>query len=128
MNSKRMRSPRAQTDARDLVNALVKLYEDNASTLTPDPLYSAFYAFASACIAAHRSLVAVRTHEARLTRSKRAATGASKASLSPRTDATIWSPPTTAARCNAVLPARQTQRDRGRRPGELRSSHRRIRA
>lgn len=32
-----------QTDARDLVNALVKLYEDNASTLTPDPVYTAFY-------------------------------------------------------------------------------------
>jgi STE24 endopeptidase len=26
-----------------LVEALVKLYEDNASTLTPDPIYSAFY-------------------------------------------------------------------------------------
>jgi len=33
----------SQTDAQDLVNALVKLYEDNASTLTPDPLYTAFY-------------------------------------------------------------------------------------
>ncbi|MGY6160523.1 M48 family metallopeptidase [Paraburkholderia strydomiana] len=32
-----------QTRAQDLVNALVKLYEDNASTLTPDPLYTAFY-------------------------------------------------------------------------------------
>ncbi|MFC0398692.1 M48 family metallopeptidase [Paraburkholderia rhizosphaerae] len=32
-----------QTDAKDLVSALVKLYEDNASTLTPDPLYTAFY-------------------------------------------------------------------------------------
>jgi len=32
-----------QTAASDLVNALVKLYQDNASTLTPDPLYSAFY-------------------------------------------------------------------------------------
>ncbi|MCC8395035.1 M48 family metallopeptidase [Paraburkholderia sp. MMS20-SJTR3] len=32
-----------QTDAQDLVNALVKLYEDNASTLTPDPLYTSFY-------------------------------------------------------------------------------------
>ena len=31
------------TDPQDLVAALVKLYEDNASTLTPDPLYSAFY-------------------------------------------------------------------------------------
>jgi STE24 endopeptidase len=31
------------TDANDLVAALVKLYEDNASTLTPDPLHSAFY-------------------------------------------------------------------------------------
>ena len=31
------------TDARDLVSALVKMYEDNASTLTPDPLHSAFY-------------------------------------------------------------------------------------
>ncbi|HZT63325.1 MAG TPA: M48 family metallopeptidase [Burkholderiales bacterium] len=30
-------------DARDLVRALVKLYEDNAATLTPDPLHSAFY-------------------------------------------------------------------------------------
>jgi STE24 endopeptidase len=27
----------------DLVKALVKLYEDNASTLTPDPIHSAFY-------------------------------------------------------------------------------------
>jgi STE24 endopeptidase len=32
-----------QTDAGDLVNALVKLYQDNAATLTPDPLYSRFY-------------------------------------------------------------------------------------
>jgi STE24 endopeptidase len=31
------------TDHRDLVSALVKMYEDNASTLTPDPLHSAFY-------------------------------------------------------------------------------------
>lgn len=31
------------TNAQDLVSALVKLYEDNAATLTPDPLYSAFY-------------------------------------------------------------------------------------
>jgi STE24 endopeptidase len=27
----------------DLVHALVKLYQDNAATLTPDPLHSAFY-------------------------------------------------------------------------------------
>lgn len=33
----------SHTDARDLVTALVKMYEDNASTLTPDPLHSAFY-------------------------------------------------------------------------------------
>ncbi|CAB3781398.1 M48 family metallopeptidase [Pararobbsia alpina] len=32
-----------QTRAEDLVSALVKLYQDNASTLTPDPLYTAFY-------------------------------------------------------------------------------------
>ncbi len=32
-----------QTQARDLIQALVKLYRDNASTLTPDPLYSAFH-------------------------------------------------------------------------------------
>lgn len=32
-----------QTDKNDLVNALVKLYQDNAATLTPDPLYSKFY-------------------------------------------------------------------------------------
>jgi STE24 endopeptidase len=31
------------SDARDLVSALVKMYEDNASTLTPDPIHSAFY-------------------------------------------------------------------------------------
>jgi STE24 endopeptidase len=29
--------------ASDLVEALVKLYKDNAATLTPDPLHSAFY-------------------------------------------------------------------------------------
>ncbi|MCM8594533.1 M48 family metallopeptidase [Accumulibacter sp.] len=33
----------AQTSADDLVSALVKLYEDNATTLTPDPVYSLFY-------------------------------------------------------------------------------------
>ena len=32
-----------QTDAKHLINALVGLYRENASTLTPDPLYSAFY-------------------------------------------------------------------------------------
>ena len=30
-------------NASDLIKALVKLYRDNASTLTPDPLHSAFY-------------------------------------------------------------------------------------
>src|SRR5678816_1937044 len=30
-------------DARQLAEALVKLYRDNATTLTPDPLHSAFY-------------------------------------------------------------------------------------
>ncbi|MBL8480891.1 MAG: M48 family metallopeptidase [Rhodocyclaceae bacterium] len=33
----------SNASARALVAALVKLYRDNASTLTPDPLYSAFY-------------------------------------------------------------------------------------
>jgi STE24 endopeptidase len=33
----------AQTNGRDLKNALLKLYEDNASTLTPDPLFVKFY-------------------------------------------------------------------------------------
>ena len=33
----------AQTQAADLASALLKLYEDNASTLTPDPLYVRFY-------------------------------------------------------------------------------------
>lgn len=32
-----------QTGAGYLISALVKLYRDNASTLTPDPLYSAFH-------------------------------------------------------------------------------------
>ncbi|GAB4397459.1 MAG: M48 family metallopeptidase [Rhodoferax sp.] len=33
----------AQTSADDLASALLKLYEDNAATLTPDPLYVQFY-------------------------------------------------------------------------------------
>ena len=33
----------AQTSGSDLSNALLKLYEDNASTLTPDPVYVRFY-------------------------------------------------------------------------------------
>jgi STE24 endopeptidase len=33
----------AQTNANDLSSALVKLYQDNAKTLTPDPLYATFY-------------------------------------------------------------------------------------
>ena len=32
-----------QSSAADLVRALVKLYKENAATLTPDPLHSAFY-------------------------------------------------------------------------------------
>ncbi|MCB1802007.1 MAG: M48 family metallopeptidase [Gammaproteobacteria bacterium] len=32
-----------QTDPRHLISGLVKMYRDNASTLTPDPVYSAFY-------------------------------------------------------------------------------------
>jgi STE24 endopeptidase len=31
------------TQSSQLINALVKLYEDNAATLTPDPWYSRFY-------------------------------------------------------------------------------------
>jgi STE24 endopeptidase len=33
----------SHASAADLVRALVKLYQDNAATLTPDPLHSAFY-------------------------------------------------------------------------------------
>ncbi len=33
----------AQTPAADLASALLKLYQDNASTLTPDPLFVKFY-------------------------------------------------------------------------------------
>lgn len=33
----------SQTQASDLVTALVKLYRDNAATLTPDPLHSLYY-------------------------------------------------------------------------------------
>ncbi len=33
----------AQSDGRDLARALLKLHEDNASTLTPDPVYVRFY-------------------------------------------------------------------------------------
>ena len=32
-----------QSDAATLIQALVKLYEENASTLTPDPVFSAFH-------------------------------------------------------------------------------------
>ncbi len=34
---------KAQTSGRDLGSALLKLYEDNASTLTPDPVFVRFY-------------------------------------------------------------------------------------
>jgi len=33
----------SQTDGKDLANALLKLYKDNASTLTPDPMFVKFY-------------------------------------------------------------------------------------
>jgi STE24 endopeptidase len=33
----------AQAKSSDLIHALVKLYRENANTLTPDPLYSAFH-------------------------------------------------------------------------------------
>jgi len=31
------------SNAHKLIDSLVKMYKDNASTLTPDPLYTAFY-------------------------------------------------------------------------------------
>ncbi len=34
---------KAQTSGADLASALLKLYKDNASTLTPDPIYARFY-------------------------------------------------------------------------------------
>ena len=33
----------AQADGSALASALLKLHEDNASTLTPDPIYARFY-------------------------------------------------------------------------------------
>jgi STE24 endopeptidase len=33
----------SQTDGKDLQSALLKLYKDNASTLTPDPVFVKFY-------------------------------------------------------------------------------------
>ncbi|MBK5206564.1 MAG: M48 family metalloprotease, partial [Polaromonas sp.] len=33
----------SQTDGKDLQSALLKLYQDNASTLTPDPVFVKFY-------------------------------------------------------------------------------------
>ena len=33
----------AQANSSDLISALVKLYDDNAATLTPDPMHSAYY-------------------------------------------------------------------------------------
>jgi len=33
----------AQTGAAPMIHALVKLYQENAATLTPDPFYSAFH-------------------------------------------------------------------------------------
>jgi STE24 endopeptidase len=34
---------KAKTSGHDLSSALLKLYDDNASTLTPDPVYVSFY-------------------------------------------------------------------------------------
>ena len=33
----------SQASGRDLASALLKLHEDNAGTLTPDPIYVTFY-------------------------------------------------------------------------------------
>jgi len=33
----------AHTNGQDLRSALLKLFEDNASTLTPDPVFARFY-------------------------------------------------------------------------------------
>ncbi len=46
------------TDANYLVSALIKLYEDNASTLTPDPPHSAFYDSHSAAVVRINKLTA----------------------------------------------------------------------
>lgn len=54
----------AQSSGADLSRALLKLYEDNASTLTPDPIYVRFYYShppAAQRLAAMQQLTSVRT-------------------------------------------------------------------
>ncbi len=50
----------AHADAQVLADALVKLYRDNASTLTPDPLYVAFHASHPPAVARIARLVPAR--------------------------------------------------------------------
>jgi STE24 endopeptidase len=51
-----------QTAAADLASALVRLYQDNAATLTPDPLYSAFYDSHPPAALRIAHLQAIQTH------------------------------------------------------------------
>ena len=55
-----------QTRGEDLVSALVKLYRDNAATLTPDPLYSTFHESHPPAAARIAHLQTVATGGARL--------------------------------------------------------------
>ena len=43
MSSRPTQFAAEHASATALIAALIKLYEDNAATLTPDPLHSAFY-------------------------------------------------------------------------------------
>jgi STE24 endopeptidase len=53
-----------QTNADDLVTALVKLYRDNASTLTPDPIHSAVYDSHPPAAIRIAHLQSLKTHQA----------------------------------------------------------------
>ena len=75
-SSRRTRSPRSMPPPHALTAALVKLYEDNAATLTPDPLHSAFYD-------SHPPAAVRIARIARWQRTSRAARGMTRASRAP---------------------------------------------
>ena len=109
----------SQTDPKDLVNALVKLYEDNASTLTPDPHLHRVLLLASARFAAHRPPDATR----RMTR------GSRRPSVGARLEGTVIAAhgrhylvdAGRRRRDASVLPARQEKRSGRRRSRDLRA-------
>jgi hypothetical protein len=107
----------AQASGADLASALLKLHEDNAATLTPDPVYVRFY-YSHPPASERLAALALRSRHDGRTRGQRSRRGGARPPLHGRSRR---------RHAPAVPRPRQEERGGGGRPGALAAGRRRRR-